>query len=235
MASRRSHLTLIVLLLAALAGVALLAVPSSPFHKSLRKGLDLQGGLEVVLQAAPAKGQVVTPAAMNNSVSIMRNRIDKLGVSEPVVTKQGANQIVIELPAVHNINQAAQIIGKTAVLELYDLTPSLLPPSIDSSQNPVPITKLYTLLARVQSGQTGTPTAFYLFRVKGKRLIAGPTDTLAHLKKDPAAAALLGGGKSGGSGGKPVKPTGGKGGGGGTASDRSTASIRRTPRAPIRR
>ena len=58
----------------------------------------------------------------------MRNRVDKLGVSEPVITKQGTNQIVIELPAVHNVDQAAAIIGQTAQLELYDLTPSLCAP-----------------------------------------------------------------------------------------------------------
>jgi SecD/SecF fusion protein len=174
MSRPRPRLALLALLCLALAGVVSLAVPSSPFHKRLREGLDLQGGLEVVLQAAPTKGQVLTPAVMSNSINIMRQRIDKLGVSEPVVTKQGSNQIVIELPAVHNINQAAQIIGKTAVLELYDLTPSLLAPSIDSSQNPVPITSLYTLLARVQSGQKGPPNAAYLFRTTTKRIVAGP-------------------------------------------------------------
>jgi SecD/SecF fusion protein len=173
-ASRRSHLTLIALLLAALAGVVLLALPSSPLHRTLHKGLDLQGGLEVVLKAQPAHGQTVTPQQMDNSVSIMRNRIDKLGVSEPVVTKQGANEIVIELPAVHNVNEAAQIIGKTAQLELYDLTPSLLSPSINASQQPVQYTNLYNLLTRVQAGQKGQPTAAYLFRPKTKSIVAGP-------------------------------------------------------------
>src|SRR5438270_11645797 len=169
--------------MAALAGVVLLALPSSPAHKSLRKGLDLQGGLEVVLQAQPPKGHVLTASAMTNSINIMRQRIDKLGVSEPVVTKQGANQIVIELPAVHNINEAAQIIGKTAQLELYDLTPSLLQPSIDASQNPVATTSLFNLLSRVQTGQKGTPTAYYLFNTKTKKLVAGPTDTRTKLLK----------------------------------------------------
>src|SRR5437868_15381781 len=103
--------------MAALAGVVLLALPSSPAHKSLREGLDLQGGLEVVLQAQPPRGHVLTPDDMTRSVDIMRNRIDRLGDSEPVVTKQGKDQIVIELPAVHNINQAASIIGETAQLE----------------------------------------------------------------------------------------------------------------------
>ena len=51
----------------------------------------------------------------------MRNRVDKLGVSEPEIRKQGSNQIVIQLPAVHDVNQAAAIIGQTAQLELYDL------------------------------------------------------------------------------------------------------------------
>ena len=81
-------------MVAALAGVAFLAVPGSPGHRSLHEGLDLQGGLEVVLQAKPLKGQQLTSAMMDDSVSIMRNRVDKLGVSEPVITKQGTNQIV---------------------------------------------------------------------------------------------------------------------------------------------
>ena len=67
----------------------------------------------------------------------MRTRVDKLGVSEPLITKQGTDQIVIELPAVHDPTQAAKMIGQTAQLELYDLTPSLYGPSIDASQNPV--------------------------------------------------------------------------------------------------
>jgi SecD/SecF fusion protein len=174
LSSRRSHLILVALLLVALGGVALLGWPGSPAHKSLRKGLDLQGGLEVVLQAEPPRGHVLTTADMDRSVDIMRNRVDKLGVSEPEIRKQGSNQIVIELPAVHDPNKAAQIIGKTAQLELYDMTPSLLPPSIDAAQNPVPMTSIYDLLTRVQKGQKGQPSAVYLVRAKTKKVVAGP-------------------------------------------------------------
>ncbi len=186
---------LIAVVLAALAGVALLGVPGSPFHRSLKQGLDLQGGLEVVLQAKPAKGQTVTPAEISNSISIMRTRVDKLGVSEPVITKQGSDQIVIELPAVHDPAQAASIIGKTAQLELYDLTPSLLGPSIDASQNPVPNTSLFDLLELVQAGQKGPPSAYYLFNSRTKRVVAGPDSNLHALKRDPQTLAL-----------KPVEP-----------------------------
>jgi SecD/SecF fusion protein len=185
LASRRSHLFLIALLIAALVGVGLLAVPSSPYHRSLREGLDLQGGLEVVLQAAPfTNGHKLTAADMTRSISIMNNRVNKLGVSEPQIQQQGANQIVIQLPAVHNQNQAAAIIGKTAQLELYDLTPSLLPPSIDASENPVYETTLFDLLSRDQhSSVKGKAGPYYLFRTKGKKQLKGPSTSRKLLLK----------------------------------------------------
>jgi SecD/SecF fusion protein len=190
LASRRSHLTLVALILAALVGVFLLGWSGSPVHKGLRQGLDLQGGLEVVLQAQPPRGHTLTSDDMSRSVDIMRNRIDRLGVSEPVVTKQGKDQIVIELPAVHNINQAAQIIGATAQLELYDMETSLVPPSIDAAQNAVATTSLYGLLTGVQSGQTGLPSEYYLFNSRTRTPVAGPALTLAQLERDPAVKNL---------------------------------------------
>ena len=57
----------------------------------------------------------------------MRRRVDKLGVSEPEIRKQGNDQIVIELPGVNNQERAAELIGKTAKLELYDLQGDLVP------------------------------------------------------------------------------------------------------------
>ena len=191
MASRRSHLTLIFLLVVALAGVALLGVPGSPWHRSLKQGLDLQGGLEVVLQAEPKKGEVLTAAEMDNAVAIMQTRVNGLGVSDPVITKQGSNQIVIELPAVHDAAQAAKIIGQTAQLELYDLTPSLLGPSIDAAENPVANTSLFDLLDLVQTGQKGAPSAYYVFSSRTKKLIAGPDQTIAALKRDPVVLKLV--------------------------------------------
>jgi preprotein translocase subunit SecD len=120
-AERRSHLTLVGLILAALVGVALLAIPGSPAHKKPTLGLDLQGGLEVVLKAEPEKNQKLQKTDLDRSVSIMRNRIDRLGVTEPEIRTQGDNQIVIELAGVHNFDRAVSIIGKTARLEFYDL------------------------------------------------------------------------------------------------------------------
>ena len=178
------------LLSAALVGVFMLAWSGSPVHKKLLQGVDLQGGLEVVLQAKPPRGHVLTPDDMSISLNVIRTRLTGLGVSETVVTKQGSNQIVIEIPAVHDINRAAAIIGETAQLELYDLETSLVPPSIDASENPVSTTSLYGLLTSVQSGQKGRPAQYYLFNSRTKLPVAGPDDTLEGMKNDPAVRKL---------------------------------------------
>src|SRR5438874_5588299 len=110
MQNRRSYLILVGLILAAVAGVAALAIPGSPVHKKVTLGLDLQGGLEVVLKAQPPKGVKVTSDGLQRSVDIMRSRVDKLGVSEPDVRKQDPDQIVIQLAGVHDPAKAAAII-----------------------------------------------------------------------------------------------------------------------------
>jgi SecD/SecF fusion protein len=178
--ARRNHLILVGIIVAALAGIALLATPGSPVHKKTRLGLDLQGGLEVVLQAVPPKGQKITQQGLDNAVTIMRNRVDKLGVAEPEIRKQGNDQIVIELPGVKNAAQAAQLIGKTAQLEFYDLQADLTGPSVTTSgfvRIPVGNPNLFNLLAGQQAkAKQGTPTAYYLFG-KNKKLLAGPSNT----------------------------------------------------------
>jgi SecD/SecF fusion protein len=180
-AERRSHLILVGLILAALVGVALLAIPGSPVHKKVTLGLDLQGGLEVVLKAKPPPNHKLTSSDLDRSVGVMRNRIDKLGVSEPIVTKQGKDEIVIELAGVHNIADAINIIGKTAQLELYDLETSLTGPSRSATNQPVPRSSIYALLAGVQSlTKSSQPSAWYLFDAK-KKLFAGPKITRAQL------------------------------------------------------
>jgi SecD/SecF fusion protein len=177
MTNRRSHLILVGLILVALAGVALLAIPGSPAHKKLTLGLDLQGGLEVVLKAVPPKGQQLDPSALDRSVSIMRSRVDKLGVASPEIRKQGKDQIVIELAGVHDPGRAAAIIGTTAQLELYDLETSLTGPSISAAGNPVETTDLYQLLLAVKSqASQGSPDAYYAFG-KSKAKPEGPANT----------------------------------------------------------
>src|SRR6266571_7280968 len=158
MTNRRSHLILVGLILAALAGVVALGVPGSPIHKKVTLGLDLQGGLEVVLEAKPTKGQKLDSSALDRSVSIMRQRVDKLGVAEPEIRKQGKDQIVIELAGVHDPAKAAAIIGKTAQLQFFDLENDVTFPSTNGNGGVIPETRLFNLLKQVQrQAKEGTP------------------------------------------------------------------------------
>jgi SecD/SecF fusion protein len=180
MSNRRSHLILVGLILAALAGVALLGIPGSPAHKKVTLGLDLQGGLEVVLKAVPPPGKTCDSACMDRSVSIMRSRIDKLGVSEPEIRKQGSNQIVIQLAGVHDPNKAAQIIGTTAQLQFYDLEKDVLPPSSDGAGHVVANGSLFDLLSKVKADTKNGGSQYYLFNAK-KKPVAGPEATRERL------------------------------------------------------
>src|SRR6266404_2028505 len=151
----------------ALVGAVLLAVPGTPVHQKPTLGLDLRGGLEVVLKAVPPKGHVLTPSDLDRSVSIMQNRINGLGVSEPEIRKQGKDQIVIQLAGVHDPAKAAALIGTTAQLMLFDFENDLTGPSKDPNGNPIATPSLYDLLKQVQTqAATGTPGAYYLFRLK---------------------------------------------------------------------
>src|SRR2546421_837784 len=154
-------------ILAAIVGAVLLAVPGSPIHRKPILGLDLQGGLEVVLKAVPPKGEKVTPDGMTTAQSIIQNRIDKLGVSSPEVRKQGLNQIVVELAGVHDPAKAAALIGKTAQLMMFDFEADLTGPSTNTSGQPIANPSLYDLLTQVQArAAKGTPESYYLFRSK---------------------------------------------------------------------
>jgi SecD/SecF fusion protein len=164
--SRRSNLILVGLIVLALVGVALLTVPSSPFHRGVKKGLDLQGGLEVVLKAEPPKGHKLTKDDLDRSVTVMRNRVDKIGVASPEIREQSPDQIVIQLAGIHDPEQAAKVIGSTAQLELYDMTPALVSPSVNAAGDSAqPYVNLYDLLLAVQArAASGTPTGYVLFK-----------------------------------------------------------------------
>ncbi|MDX6409903.1 MAG: SecD/SecF fusion protein, partial [Gaiellaceae bacterium] len=181
MKDRRHHLILLGCILAALIGVGFLAAPASPVYNKPTLGLDLQGGLEVVLKAVPPKNHKLTAEDLSRSIDIMRQRIDKLGVSEPEIRKQGTDQIVIQLAGVHDPASAAKLIGKTAVLEFYDFEADVTGPSVSGLTARVPVASpsLYDLLTAPQTralADKGTVSQWYLFDSK-KVVRAGPLAT----------------------------------------------------------
>ena len=83
-------------------------------HQQPLLGLDLQGGVEVVLRPVPDESEV-TPEALDQALEIIRNRVDALGVAEPDITRQGGN-IVVQLPGVDDQDRAIALVGQTAEL-----------------------------------------------------------------------------------------------------------------------
>jgi SecD/SecF fusion protein len=169
---RRKYLLIMGAILAALVGALFLAIPGSPTYKKPTLGLDLQGGLEVVLRAIPeTKSQPITPEGMQTAQQIMTNRVNHIGVSSPNVAIQGGNQIVIQLAGVHNPAKAAQIIGSTGQLQMFDFEPNLEPPTVTGNQQPAPLPSLYSLLTAVQKeANKGTPEGYYLFKTIKKKV-----------------------------------------------------------------
>jgi preprotein translocase subunit SecD len=90
---------------------------SLPLKEKINLGLDLQGGSYIILECVDTPNAPVDNDAVNRALEIIRNRIDQLGVSEPVIQRQGLRRILVQLPGVEDPETAAEIIGKTALLE----------------------------------------------------------------------------------------------------------------------
>jgi SecD/SecF fusion protein len=86
--------------------------------QSMKLGLDLQGGMHVVLEVDKKDlDENAAKDAVDRALEIIRNRVDEFGVSEPLIQKQGNNRIVVELPALQDPGRARNLIGQTAMLE----------------------------------------------------------------------------------------------------------------------
>ncbi len=129
---RKRDIRLLVLIVLVAAFAVWVCLPSNPgIHLKLGKsridrdikvhqGLDLQGGMEVLLQAVPAEGEAVTSDAMDSTRTIVENRVNALGVTEPVVQAFGTDRILVQLPGIDNAQTAVESIGETAQLEFVD-------------------------------------------------------------------------------------------------------------------
>src|SRR5512137_1797564 len=84
------------------------------------EGLDLRGGLQVLLEADVPANSSVSQADIAAALQVIRNRIDALGVSEPVVQQSGDRRILIELPGVSDPDLAIATVREQAFLEFVD-------------------------------------------------------------------------------------------------------------------
>ena len=84
----------------------------------LKRGLDLQGGMNLTLEIDESKQQVANKSeALDRALKVVRQRIDEFGVAEPVVQKVGDDRIIVELPGIDDAERAQSVVQKSAFLE----------------------------------------------------------------------------------------------------------------------
>lgn len=119
MKKRRNALTVLLMVLVAVGSLGFVTVK----HNKPALGLDLQGGISLVL--APSKK--VDSGVLAQSIAIIRNRVDALGVGEPEISRQG-NNIIVELPGVKDQQKARSVVGQTAELRFRPVLVPGIPP-----------------------------------------------------------------------------------------------------------
>ncbi|HEV8490257.1 MAG TPA: protein translocase subunit SecD [Candidatus Limnocylindrales bacterium] len=104
-------------------------------------GLDLEGGLRVEYQALPVEGRSPDAAALGIIRDIVERRVNQTGVAEPVVTTQGSDRIVIEMPGATDRQAIERLVGQTGRLDFVPIPPDEQPPvegtDLDLTTHPV--------------------------------------------------------------------------------------------------
>jgi len=147
-----------------------------PVTKYVRLGLDLKGGVHVVLQAVDTPEAKVTPEAMKRVLGILEERINRFGVTEPVIQQQGSRRVIVEIAGVKDPEEVVGTLIKTAYLEFKteggkvivtgrdlkeareSLDPQSNQPEVDLTFNPVGAKKF----AEATAANVGRKIAIYL-------------------------------------------------------------------------
>jgi preprotein translocase subunit SecD len=148
-----------------------------------RLGLDLEGGVSVVLTAT-GEGST-NPGVLDKTVEIIRERIDALGVAEPEVSRAGSENIFVQLPGLKNEEQAVELIGSTAQLTFRQVERIVQP----GAQNAPEVTKEEGPAANEEtvvypSEQPGERGALYELK---PAILTGEVVTRAEAVVDPVA------------------------------------------------
>ena len=163
-------------------------------------GLDLQGGVSVVLapcRVDPAdptrcadQGRKPSDAALSKALDIINNRINALGVAEPDVSRQGDN-IVIDLPGVKNRDKARRVVGQTAELRFRPVLAVVPPESVAGPGATTTTTSTTTTTTPTTTGAAATTTTAAgatTTTAAGATTTTTPATTTTTVPYDPAAA-----------------------------------------------
>jgi preprotein translocase subunit SecD len=142
----------------------------------LRQGLDLQGGMQVLLEADVPASQQVTRDQIDAARGIVENRVNGLGVTEPNVQVVGDRRILVELPGIKDPDEAVAAFKGTGLLEFIDTNGVYLKPG----------TEVKTTFGQPGAAQTGaTPSAT---ASPAAPTATAPTPTPTALSATPTAA-----------------------------------------------
>ena len=96
---------------------------------------DAADDLKLVATLTPQAQQTMRDFAIKQNITTLHNRINELGVAEPVIQQQGAERIVVQLPGVQDVAKAKDILGRTATLEvrMVDDTPGAIEQALAGS------------------------------------------------------------------------------------------------------
>lgn len=92
-----------------------------PPADKITQGLDLQGGLSVILTAEETTKTPITVTVMDRAELIVRNRVDRLGVREASIARQGNDSLLVQIPGIKNAQEALDVLGSTGQLEFVDV------------------------------------------------------------------------------------------------------------------
>ncbi len=138
---------------------------TEPIAKSMNLGLDLRGGLRVVLEAQETEGKAITEDTITKALGILRTRVDSLGVKETTLYPQGKNRVVIEIAGEDDPEAAVDILKNVAQLEFQDEKGNVL----------VTGENLENAEARMDQSGTGNAEVLLEFDKKGAQLFADAT------------------------------------------------------------
>lgn len=128
--------------------IALLVVGSSLFAAltlTPKLGLDLRGGTQIVLETSDSDRAQADAEGTRRTLEVLRDRVDALGVSEPTLAQSGENRIIVELPGLQDPTEAAEVIGRTAVLSFH--------PVLGAASGPAPDRAADALVLPDEDGQ----------------------------------------------------------------------------------
>lgn len=105
----------------ALNGLAIGGITLRPAMEAINQGLDLKGGVYVVYEAETNATGEELDRIISQTIEVFRRRVDAMGLTEPLVVREGNNRIRVELPGVENAQEALDMIGRTAQLQFITL------------------------------------------------------------------------------------------------------------------